>query len=220
MSVCVCVWPVTLYWVVTVSVVVYWSELVVVIYLFHVVVVSLPCWCVRHASNRRENPFGFLCGVFDWSCLACSYVLSAFGPFNGQSSSIEHKLKGKRKWMDLNGYLSMAWFEYCCPMVTLCFTFPLFSFFYSLDGKKEFTQTDAPSTLTTVRRLRLRALRLFHACIWSCVSYFICLSPELLFIVCSCCSAATDFSLSATTKHLIHYSRKSVDRSCCLKCIA
>lgn len=47
---------------------------------------------------------------------------------------------------------------------------------FSLDGKKEFIQTDAHSTLTTVRRRHFTALFLSHACIWSRVSNFICLS--------------------------------------------
>lgn len=49
---------------------------------------------------------------------------------------------------------------------------PVFScFFFSLDGKKEFTPMDAPSTLTTVRRRHLTTSCLLSACIWSCVSY-------------------------------------------------
>lgn len=93
--------------------------------------------------------------------------------FYGQSSSIKQIKKGKRKWMDLNYYLSMACLIVLCNGDCASHSSSLFllPFFCSLDGKKEFTQTDAPSTLTTVRRLHITTFCLLHACIWSCVSY-------------------------------------------------
>lgn len=140
------------YQVLTVSVVVYWFELVVVINLFHVVVVSLPCWCLWRDSNRRENPLGSF-EVFDW---VCSSRLSEFGPFRGRSSSMKHSLKRKIKGMDLNYYLSMSSLMTC--QMYLCAVFSQLSCFcfFSPGGKKEFTQTDAPSTSTTVRPFFLK----------------------------------------------------------------
>lgn len=93
--------------VLTVSVVVYWFELVVVINLFHVVVVSLPCSCLWRDSNRRENPLRSF-KLFDWVCRGCSSVLSEFTPFSSRPSSIKHSLERKTKGMDLNYYLSMS----------------------------------------------------------------------------------------------------------------
>lgn len=91
-----CLWPVTLCWAITASVVVFWFELVVVINLC-VVVISLPCWCPRPDSNRRENLFSSF-AVFDWAFLVCSTGLPVFGPYNGQPSSIKHKLKKDKNW--------------------------------------------------------------------------------------------------------------------------
>ena len=76
---------------------------------FNVVVVSLPCWRLRHVSNRREKSFLFL--------FACLIELASPAPlgcqcldqFDGQSRSIKHKFSKKEKKVDgFKDYLSMA----------------------------------------------------------------------------------------------------------------
>lgn len=65
--------------------------------------------------------------------------------------------------MDLKDYLSMA-----CLLVQrnradsflTFFNLLFFLFFFSLDGKNEFIQTDAHSTLTTVRQFYLTSVYL------------------------------------------------------------
>lgn len=106
----VCVRPVTLYWVVTVSVVVYWSGLVVVINLFWMLWSSLPCWHLRHDSNRRENPFGsFVACLIEFASPAVPgcQCLDRLMVSQGQSN-INLKKRNGFKWLFEHGLLNSA----------------------------------------------------------------------------------------------------------------
>lgn len=116
-----------------------------------ILVAVVNLWMLWSYPCLADNPDMTQIGKWKSFCLIELVRVWAWAVSQGQSN-IEFD-EEKENLMDLKDYLSMACLLVQCNREDLFLHFPTCSLSFSLDGKSEFIQTDAHSTLTTVRQL-------------------------------------------------------------------